>query len=65
MMVLASGAVSYGRGTPVLGSPAFVWGLLGSDVLSRMGYFLENATDRGCAWYKLLDAPVLTVDVTV
>ena len=25
----------------------------------------ENATVRGRAWYKLLDAPVLTVDVTV
>ena len=25
----------------------------------------ENATVRGRAWYKLLDAPVLTLDVTV
>ena len=27
--------------------------------------FLENATVRGGAWYKTLDAPVLTLDVTV
>jgi len=27
--------------------------------------FLENATVRGRDWYKLLDAPVLTLDVTV
>ena len=27
--------------------------------------FLENATVRGRVWYKLLDAPVLTLDVTV
>ena len=26
---------------------------------------LENATVRGRAWYKLLDAPVPTLDVTV
>ena len=26
--------------------------------------FLENATVRGLDWYKLLDAPVLTLDVT-
>ena len=26
---------------------------------------LENATVRGRAWYKPLDAPVLTLDVTV
>ena len=36
--------------------------------LSRLAskvFFLENATVRGRAWYKLLDAPVLTLDVTV
>ena len=27
--------------------------------------FLENATVRGRDWYKLLDAPVLILDVTV
>ena len=27
--------------------------------------FLENATIRGSAWYKLLDAPVLTLEATV
>ena len=27
--------------------------------------FLENATVLGRAWYKLLDAPVLTLDVTI
>ena len=27
--------------------------------------FLSNATLRGRAWYTLLDAPVLTLDVTV
>ena len=27
--------------------------------------FLENATVRGRAWYKLSDAPVLTLDVMV
>ena len=27
--------------------------------------FLENPTVRGRAWYKLLDAPVLTLDMTV
>jgi len=27
--------------------------------------FLENATVRGRDWCKLLDAPVLTLDVTV
>ena len=27
--------------------------------------FLENATVRGRDWYKLLDASVLTLDVTV
>ena len=26
---------------------------------------MENATVRGRAWYKPLDAPVLTLDVTV
>ena len=33
-------------------------------LVTRTG-FLENATIRGLAWYKLLDAPVLTLDVTV
>jgi hypothetical protein len=28
-------------------------------------YSLENAMARGYAWYKLLDAPVLSLDVTV
>ena len=27
--------------------------------------FLENATVRGRVWYKLLDAPVPTLDVTI
>ena len=27
--------------------------------------FLKNATVRGRAWYKLLDTPVPTLDVTV
>jgi len=27
--------------------------------------YLENATVRGRAWYKLLDAVVLTLDVTL
>ena len=33
--------------------------------LGPMRPFLENATVRGRAWYTLLDAPVLTLDVTV
>jgi hypothetical protein len=28
-------------------------------------FHLENAPPRRSAWYKLLDAPVLTLDVTV
>ena len=31
----------------------------------RASGFLENATVRRRDWYKLLDAPVLTLDVTV
>ena len=42
----------------------------GRDVLEAVGAFeclerWENATVRGRAWYKLLVAPVVTVDVTV
>jgi len=33
--------------------------------LEMLRGFLGNATVRGRAWYKLLDAPVLTLDVTV
>ena len=32
---------------------------------ARQSRFLENATARGRAWYKLFDAPVLTLGVTV
>ena len=32
---------------------------------AKVNPFLENATVRGHVWYKLLDAPVLTLDVTV
>jgi len=32
--------------------------------LTRTELFFENATVRGRAWYKRLDAPVLTLDVT-
>ena len=37
----------------------------GEEELKRGGDFLGNATVRGRAWYKVLEAPVLTLDVTV
>ena len=36
-----------------------------SPATCRLNVVLANATLRGRAWYKLLDAPVLTLDVTV
>jgi hypothetical protein len=33
--------------------------------LTPGGYFMGNATIRGPDWYDLLDAPILTLDVTV
>ena len=35
------------------------------EILLNEVDFVENATFRGRAWYKLLDAPSLTLDVTV
>ena len=36
-----------------------------SQVLEFMGCVLKNTTVRGRVWCKLLDAPILTLDVTV